>query len=73
MDIVVTVPKTFTHECAPGKRGLAAWIAEGDAAGETWSGTHWSFTVGGAEPNILMRRDEEIPFPRWKVSEGVAK
>jgi hypothetical protein len=129
MDIVVTVPKTFTHECAPGKRGLAAWIAEGDAAGETWSGTHWSFTVGGAEPNILIgervyvvcegrlrgyaplvelsrdgyrwelirgggavaitipeaikgfrgwryrwwRRDEEIPFPRWKVSEGVAK
>lgn len=46
-DLVVTVPKTFTHPCAPGKRGLAAWIAEGDAAGDDYSGREWSFTTYG--------------------------
>lgn len=50
MDVVVTVPKTFTHPCAPGLRGLAAWIAEGDAAGDPWSGVDWEFTVGGFKP-----------------------
>lgn len=29
-DVVVTVPKNFTHPDFPGLRGLAAWIAEGD-------------------------------------------
>ncbi len=53
MDIVVTVPKTFTHECAPGQKGLAAWIAEGDAAGTEWSGSRWEFTVGGGKPVII--------------------
>lgn len=51
-DIVVTVPKTFTHFAAPGKKGLAAWVAEGDAAGDEWSGTLWGFSVGGARPSI---------------------
>ena len=32
MDVVVTVPLSF---------GLDTWIAEGDAAGEEWSGEEW--------------------------------
>lgn len=51
-DVVVTVPKNFTHECAPGKKGLAAWIFEGDAAGDNWSGVLWSFSVWGHRPKI---------------------
>src|SRR6185503_18573698 len=51
-DIVVTVPKNFTHPDAPGKRGLAAWLAEGDPAGSEWSGTEWMFTTYGNVPNI---------------------
>lgn len=51
-DIVVTVPMTFTHTAAPGKVGLEAWIAEGDAAGTKWSGVLWGFTVAGGGPNI---------------------
>jgi hypothetical protein len=42
-DVVVTVPKSF---------GLAAWIAEGDAAGEPWSGQEWDFYLGGNLPNM---------------------
>lgn len=52
-DIVVTVPKTFTHPAAPGKRGLAAWIGEGDAAPDPWSGEVWGFTVWGGRPPIV--------------------
>ena len=52
MDIVVTVPKTFTYSSAPGKKGLAAWIAEGDPAGHAWSGTLWGFTCRGGRPKI---------------------
>jgi hypothetical protein len=58
-DIVVTVPKTFTHPCAPGKQGLAAWIAEGDAAGDEpgrnflhANDVEWEFSVYGARPVI---------------------
>lgn len=43
-DIIVTVPKSF---------GLDTWIAEGDAAGEEWSGEEWHFHLGGNRPNIL--------------------
>lgn len=43
MDVVVTVPKSF---------GLDKWIAEGDAAGEPYSGQLWSFSCGGARPDI---------------------
>jgi len=43
MDVVVTVPKSF---------GLDQWIAEGDAAGEAWSGEEWHFYLGGHAPNI---------------------
>lgn len=52
MDIVVTVPKNFTHPAAPGKRGLQAWIAEGDAAGDPDSGAKWWFTTWGTIPEI---------------------
>ena len=47
IDLVVTVPKTFTHPAAFGKKGLAAWIAEGDAAGDPYSGQEWGFTTYG--------------------------
>lgn len=42
-DVVVTVPKSF---------GLDTWIAEGDAAGDEWSGEEWHFYLGGNPPNI---------------------
>lgn len=51
-DIVVTVPMNFRHPCAPDKRGLEAWVAEGDAAGTEWSGTEWDFLLGGHKPPI---------------------
>lgn len=51
-DIVVTVPKTFKYYGAPGLKGLAAWIVEGDAAGTEWSGMFWGFSVAGARPKI---------------------
>ena len=41
-DVVVTVPKSF---------GLDTWIAEGDAAGEPWSGQYWAYYLS-AVPNI---------------------
>lgn len=49
MDVVVTVPKTFEY-C--GRTGLDGWIAEGDPAGEPWSGQEWGFYIGGARPKI---------------------
>ena len=51
-DVVVTVPKNFTHPCAPGLKGLAAWLAEGDPAGSEWSGIEWDFTTSGGRPQI---------------------
>lgn len=42
-DVVVTVPLWF---------GLDQWIAEGDPAGEPWSGQEWHFYLGGPIPNI---------------------
>lgn len=54
MDIVVTVPMNFTHFASPGKKGLAAWIGEGDPAGDEWSGTLWGFTVSGGKPDIKL-------------------
>lgn len=51
-DFVVTVPQNFTHPCAPGLRGLAAWVAEGDPAGVPWSGQEWMFTTYGPIPHI---------------------
>lgn len=49
MDVVVTVPKNFRYG---GLKGLAAWISEGDAVGEPWSGAHWHFYLGGYPPDI---------------------
>ena len=51
-DVVITVPKNFTHESAPGKVGLDAWLAEGDRAGELWSGKEWKFPCGWGKPDI---------------------
>ena len=42
-DVVVTVPKDF---------GLREWIAEGDAAGEPYTGKEWGFRCGGPAPTI---------------------
>lgn len=47
-DVVVTVPKSF---------GLAEWIAEGDAAGEPWSGQEWDFYLGAVCPRDIQRGD----------------
>lgn len=55
-DVVVTVPANFTHPSAPGLRGLAAWIAEGDAADDPHSGQEWGFTTYG---NISLPREGE--------------
>ncbi len=43
-DVVVTVPKSF---------GLETWIAEGDAAGQKWSGDLWHFSTWGERPVIV--------------------
>lgn len=51
-DVVVTVPMNFTHPSAPGKKGLAAWLAEGDPPGEPWSGQEWAFSCGAHCPDI---------------------
>ena len=53
-DVVVTVPKNFTHPAVPGKRGLAAWVGEGDAAGDEWSGKQWWFTTYGVLPEFTL-------------------
>lgn len=47
-DVVVTVPQSF---------GLDEWIAEGDPAGEEWSGQVWHFYLGGAPPRDVEPGD----------------
>ncbi|MBP6821528.1 MAG: hypothetical protein KA368_08295 [Acidobacteria bacterium] len=49
MDVVVTVPKNFEFA---GKRGIAAWVAEGQLPGEPDGGEDWHFYMGGNPPNI---------------------
>lgn len=51
-DVIVTVPANFTHPRSPGLRGLAAWIGEGDAAGDGLSFTEWTFWLGPNRPRI---------------------
>ena len=41
-DLVVTCPKGFFLE----------WIAEGDAAGEPYTGEEWAWFMGGHKPDI---------------------
>lgn len=41
-DLVVTCPKNFFLE----------WIAEGDAAGDPYTGEEWGWYLGGARPDI---------------------
>jgi hypothetical protein len=43
-DVVVTVPKRF---------GLDRWVAEGDAAGEPWTGQYYNFYIGNRRPHIF--------------------
>ena len=50
-DVVVTVPKSFRWDGSD-ERGLAAWIDEGDAAGDPYSGILWKFSTWGARPEI---------------------
>lgn len=52
-DIVVTMPLNFKYG---GLKGLAAWISEGDAAGDAPgpnSGREYCFTVGSGRPDIV--------------------
>lgn len=49
-DIVVTVPKNFRYGNAP--KGLAAWLSEGDAPGEAWSGEFYNFSTWGFCPKL---------------------
>lgn len=51
MDVVVTVPMNFRYDGTPDKKGLAAWLAEGDPPGSEWSGERWWFTTYGACPD----------------------
>lgn len=51
-DIVVTLPKSFTWAGAPGLKGLGAWLAEGDAAGEPRSGADYCWSIGAHAPRI---------------------
>ncbi len=41
MDIVVSLARSF---------GLKTWIAEGDPAGTSWSGTEWGWFMGCNAP-----------------------
>lgn len=41
-DLVVTCPKHFYRQ----------WIAEGDAAGEPYTGEEWGWFMGGTKPDI---------------------
>ena len=51
-DVVVTLPLKFTWPGAPGRTGLAAWLMEGDPAGEALSGTKYAYTIGKVRPRI---------------------
>lgn len=55
-DIVVTVPKNFRYGDSP--PGLAAWLSEGDAPGEPWSGETYCFSTWGWCPQI--KRGERV-------------
>ena len=49
-DIVCTVPLNFRYG---DKKGLAAWLDEGDAPGTEWEdGDYYVYTTGGARPKI---------------------
>ncbi|MDK1020062.1 MAG: hypothetical protein QGD90_00300 [Candidatus Hydrogenedentes bacterium] len=50
MDVVITVPQNFRFA---GLRGLTAWCAEGDCAGEAQdSGEMWVYNTWGPKPGI---------------------
>lgn len=57
-DLVVTVPKDFWFE----------WIDEGDAAGETPTGTEWGFWLGWTKPPI--EPGEKLYIVAWGMLRG---
>ena len=59
-DLVVTVPRQL----------WAAWIAEGDAAGEPESGMTWAFYVGRHSPPI--EAGERLYIVAWNRLRGYA-
>ena len=52
-DAVVTVPMNLKHPDFPGLKGLDAWIAEGDAAGDPATGEEWWFETYGPLPVFI--------------------
>jgi len=75
-DLVVTLPLNFTWPGARGRKGLAAWLMEGDPAGEPESGAEYGFTVGSAVPDVqrgdriyVVHNKHLIGYaPLWLVS-----
>jgi len=59
-DLVVTVPRPL----------WAAWIAEGDAAGEPETGEEWAFYVGRHRPPI--EAGERLYIVAWNKLRGYA-
>lgn len=59
-DLVVTCPKYFYR----------AWILEGDAAGEPYSGEEWGWFLGGARPDIAP--GDRLYVVAWNRLRGYA-
>lgn len=51
-DIIVTLPKQFRWDGAPGKVGLSAWLAEGSPPGMHTAGVEYVWNIGGGTPRI---------------------
>lgn len=55
MDVVVTLALKYTAPAHPAYHGLAAWVAEGDAAGMPDSGQVYQYSLAGrpaTRPNV---------------------
>lgn len=59
-DLVVTCPKNFFRE----------WIAEGDAAGEPYTGEEWGWFMGGSKPDIGP--GDRLYVVAWNLLRGYA-
>lgn len=59
-DLVVTCPKGF----------FLAWIAEGDAAGEPYTGEEWGWFMGGSKPDIQL--GDRLYIVAWGKLRGFA-
>lgn len=60
-DLVVTCPKRFFLD----------WIAEGDAAGEPWSGETWGWYLGGG-PQPPIEAGDRLYVVAWGRLRGFA-